>query len=218
MCLLFSLILSLFRLRPLKPQLDGLSNEELMARYQAGDERAFQALIKQIERPLMIHICRLTPSSELATDLLQETLIRIARSAHRYQPTAKVLTWANTIAKNICIDAYRKQKDKYTLSMDQDLSSDRDDTFNLHKILSDERPEANPASHAEGAHFMEELRTALNKINPDQREVFLLRELQGYRFHEIAEIVGESESTVKSRMRYAVQSLQRLMSAQGGES
>lgn len=188
-----------------------------MARFQAGDERAFQALIKRIERPLMIHICRLTPSAELAADLLQETLIRVARSAHRYQPSAKVLTWASTIARNICIDAYRKQKNKQTVSMDQDRSGDRDDSFNLHKVLADDSPDRDPASSAERAHFMDLLREALDQINPDQREVFLLRELQGYRFHEIASIVGESESTVKSRMRYAVQSLQRLMGATRGE-
>ena len=217
MCLLYSLILSLFRLRPLKPSLEGLSNEELMARYQQGDERAFHALLERIERPLMIHISRLTPSPELAQDLLQDTLIRVARSAHRYEPTAKVLTWANTIARNICIDAYRKQKGKQTVSIDQDRSADRDDSFNLHKVLADERPEGDPESSAVRAHFMDELQSALDKINPDQREVFLLRELQGYRFHEIAGIVGESESTVKSRMRYAVQSLQRLMGAQRGE-
>ena len=217
MCLLYSIILSLFRLRALKPTYDGLSNEELMARYQAGDERAFQALVKQIERPLMIHINRLTPSPELAADLLQDTLIRVARSAHRYQPSAKVLTWANTIARNLCIDAYRKQKGKQTVSIDQDRSADRDDSFNLHKVLSDDSPDHDPASRAERAHFMDQLREALDRINPDQREVFLLRELQGYRFHEIASIVGESESTVKSRMRYAVQSLQRLMGAPRGE-
>jgi len=75
MCLLYSLILSLFRLRPLKPSLEGLSNEELMARYQQGDERAFHALLERIERPLMIHISRLAPSPELAQDLLQEALV-----------------------------------------------------------------------------------------------------------------------------------------------
>lgn len=218
MCLLYSLILSLFKFRSLKSSLEGLSNEELMALYQRGNERAFQVLLERIERPLMIHISRLTPSTELAQDLLQDTLIRVARSADRYQPTAKVLTWANTIARNICIDAYRKQKGKQTISMDQDRSADRDDSFNLHKVIADHRPDRDPESSAERAHFMDQLRAALEQINPDQREVFLLRELQGYRFHEIASIVGESESTVKSRMRYAVQALQRLMGAQRGES
>jgi len=218
MYLLYSLILSLFRLRSLSASLKGLSEEELMARFQAGDERAFQVLVERIERPLMIHISRLSPQPELAPDLLQETLIKIARNAHRYQPTAKVLTWSYTIARNVCIDAYRKTKGKYTVSMDQDKSQERDGSFNLHKVLADDSPGHDPASSAERSNFMSQLRDSLDQINPDQREVFLLRELQGYRFHEIASIVGESESTVKSRMRYALQSLQRLMASQRGES
>jgi RNA polymerase sigma-70 factor (ECF subfamily) len=60
--------------------------------------------------------------------------------------------------------------------------------------------------------FLARLEQALNEINPDQREIFLLRNIHGLKFNEIAETLSLSENTVKSRMRYALDSLKRQLS------
>ena len=103
------------------------------------------------------------------------------------------------------------------MSMDQDMSPEGDH-FTLHHLLADERHEHQPEEQAAERELLEAVREALEHINPDQREVFLMREVQGYKFHEIATIMGETESTIKSRMRYAVQSLQRRLSHHGGDA
>jgi RNA polymerase sigma-70 factor (ECF subfamily) len=217
MYLLYALILALFRLPSRGVSLDTLSDEELMARFQGGDERAFERLVARLERPVAAHIARLTSHPDNIPDLLQETLMRVARNAHHYQPSARVLTWTFAIAKNLCIDAYRKERGHKMVSMDQDKSPEGDH-FTLHHLLADDRHEHQPEAQTEERELLEAVREALEHINPDQREVFLMREVHGYKFHEIATIIGETESTIKSRMRYAVQSLQRRLSSYGGDS
>jgi RNA polymerase sigma-70 factor, ECF subfamily len=209
MYLLYTLLMALLKGNPFKkPTLTALSDEDLMLRFQRGDERAFEALMRRLERPLSIYITRLSPEQSLTQDLLQETFLRVARNADRYTPTAKVSSWVYTIARNLCIDAYRKRRGQRLVSLDQEMSAEGDG-FTLHHVIADDDLEAQPDVHTEQGLFFEALTAALEKLNPDQREVFMLREVQGFKFQEIAELMGETESTIKSRMRYALQGLQR---------
>ena len=213
---LYALILALFRSRRASVSaLEAETSEVLMQRFQRGDERAFEVLMRRLEGPLFGYILRLVPREDVAQDLLQDTFLRVIRSAQSYQPTAKVSTWIYTIARNLCLDRYRRQRGRREESMDADLFGEEGLSF--HNILHDSEQQ-DPSEEAEADRFLGRLGAALERLNPDQRDVFVLREVQGYKFHEIAGIVGESENTVKSRMRYALQTLQRLLASERGEA
>ena len=202
--MLYTLIFTLFKKkrRRQSQDLSAESNERLMARYQGGDETAFQLLLTRLERPLFFFILRLISREEVARELVQETFLRVIKHAHRYQPTAMVTTWTYTIAKNLCIDTLRKQRMR-EISLDQPLKEGED--FTLMSLIQGQSEDGLERAHA---HQIEErIQSALQEMNSEQREVFLLREIQGYKFHEIATITGQSENTIKSRMRYALKAL-----------
>jgi RNA polymerase sigma-70 factor (ECF subfamily) len=212
--MLYALILAIFRSRRVSVSaLEAETSEVLMQRFQRGDERAFEVLMRRLEGPLLRYVLRLVPREDVAQDILQDTFLRVIRNAQTYQPTAKVSTWIYTIARNLCLDRYRRQRVRREESLDAELFGE--EGLSLHNILHD--PEApDPSEQVAGERFMEKLAAALERLNPDQRDVFVLREVQGYKFTEIAELVGESENTVKSRMRYALQTLQRLLASEKG--
>jgi RNA polymerase sigma-70 factor, ECF subfamily len=209
-CMLYAFPFIIFkRNRHRKPIWSDCSNEELMHHYQQGQEEAFAHLIQRLERPLYFYILRLVPHQELARDLVQDTFLRVVKHAHRYETKALVSTWVYTIARNLCIDHLRKKRGK-EISLDQPLSGE--DDFNFHSILASQSHDGDGLQHSSQKQTMQRIEHALSQINHDQKEVFILRELKGYKFHEIAEILGESENTIKSRMRYALKSLQAHLS------
>jgi len=184
--------------------LDNLSNEELIIEFNSGRLEAFELLVSRFERPLFFYALRRMQNDEAARDVVQETLIKLTQHAHRYDPTSPLSAWLYTIARNKCIDYLRKRRYR-EVSMDQSLNSD--DEVNLHNFLHDDGPQS--SERAEAKEIAERIDEALQEINPDQREIFLLREVHGLKFIEIAELLSISENTVKSRMRYALESLRK---------
>ena len=181
-----------------------LPDEELMAAYQKGDLRAFEVLLARHHKGIYNFLYRFLGQSENVDEAFQEVFERVIRSTNAYVPTARFTTWLYTIARNYCIDLARKGRFRKTFSLDD--SPGEDDSFSLGDRVSDKRP--GPDQMASASNLEEKLTEALSQINPDQREVFLLREKQGLPFEEIAAVVGVSVNTVKSRMRYALTALQ----------
>jgi RNA polymerase sigma-70 factor (ECF subfamily) len=83
----------------------------------------------------------------------------------------------------------------------------------LHDVLASEEPA--PDSQSSDREIGKVLEEALSRINEDQKEVFLMREKVGLKFEEIAEVVGVSVNTVKSRMRYALENLKKSLEKSG---
>jgi RNA polymerase sigma-70 factor (ECF subfamily) len=127
------------------------------------------------------------------------------KNANRYKRTAKFTTWLYTIARNLCIDESRRRKHRSHLSLDATRGDDEGGATFKDRV-TDHRAESGAARH-ERARFMEALQVGVDTLPDEQREVFLLRHIEGLKFVEIAEIVGVSENTIKSRMRYALATL-----------
>jgi RNA polymerase sigma-70 factor (ECF subfamily) len=187
-----------------------LSNEALMTAYQRGDVTAFAELVARHEKPLWSFLRRLVRDESAAEDLLQEIFMRVVRGAATWQPNAKFSTWLYTIGRNLCIDHGRKLQHRRTLSLDGHAGGDEDAAPRLHEQLSGaDRGAERSALNRELAARLDR---AIAALPEPQREVFVMREVLDLPFAEIAEAVGASEATVKSRMRYA---LQRLRSELG---
>lgn len=190
--------------------LDDLSDEQLFARYQRGDTKAYEALLGRHYQPVFNFLLRYTGDRSVAEDLLQDVFMRVIRGAKEYQQRAKFTTWLYTIARNITIDAARKQKFRRHLSLDQSLTSDEDGA-KLMDTVRDERPDGMGDRRLGDTQFTRALEDALGRMNEDQRAVFVLREFQSLSFAEIAEVVKAPENTVKSRMRYALEFLRTAL-------
>ncbi len=184
---------------------EDLSDEDLMKRYLAGDASAFQTLLSRHGQKIYNFILRTMGDPQVAEDLLQEVMLRVVRSAATFQGQSKFTTWLYTIARNMCIDARRRGKFRKTVPLDAPLSRDDDGGATLLDRVADTRPgqDVQTRDHR----FRVALEDALTRLPDEQREVFVMREVDGLKFREIADIVGIPENTVKSRMRYALEAL-----------
>lgn len=179
------------------------TDEQLMLRYQSGDARAFDELLARYQKPLFQFIYRSVGVVAVAEDVLQDTFMRVIRNNSTYQQQAKFSTWIYTIARNLCVDHARRGKHRNHASLDAPMGGDDASTL-LDRQASHE---ADQAAQLGDAQFNAALQKLLGQLPEEQREVFVLREIQDLSFKEIAEIAGISENTAKSRMRYALEKL-----------
>jgi RNA polymerase sigma-70 factor (ECF subfamily) len=186
-----------------------IPDEALMQDYAKGNVRAFEELLVRHRQPLFGYLCRMLGNRELAEDTLQEVFIRLINSRGRYKKSAKFSTWLYKIAHNLCIDVFRRESFRKTESLSQPAVSVNGEEMSLHDTI----PSANPGPHEAFARqqFSEILKGCISRLSPEQREVFVLRQYQNLSFQEIADATRTTESTVKSRMRYALNNLRAML-------
>ncbi|QSQ14715.1 RNA polymerase sigma factor [Myxococcus landrumensis] len=190
------------------------SDERLMLAFQAGDARAFEALVRRHRTPVFNFILRFVGQRARAEDVLQETWLKVVRSAGEYQAKARFTTWVYTIARNLCVDSARKESYRQAASLESPVKGENGEEG---RALADALPDsgASPERGAFNARLRPLLERALAALPEEQREVFILREYSGIPFKDIAEVTGVSENTVKSRMRYALDGLRRRLAELG---
>ena len=179
------------------------SDERLMLRFQKGEVRAFEELVRRHRAPVFSFLLRLTGDRGRAEDLCQETFLRVVRAADGWEPRALFRTWLYAVARNQAQDEARRKAFRRT-----DPEADPAGTA----AASDD---PGPEEAAAGALLRPKLEAALASLPAEQREVFLLREHAGLRFPEIADVTGVPENTVKSRMRYALEALRERLLEMG---
>ena len=195
------------------------SDEQLLAAYRGGDVRAFERLLARYEKPIWSFLRRFVRDAEAAEDLLQEVFLRVVRDAQEsgaaWKGDAKFSTWLYTIARNLCIDRARRAAVRGgSPSIDGTPHGDGDaETATLHERIAAPGPSTDAV--VAGREAAARIDRAVAALPDDQREVFLMREVMELPFAEIASLVGVSEPTVKSRMRYALEKLRAALADLG---
>ena len=190
------------------------SDEQLMLSFKHGDARAFEALVRRHRGPVFNFILRYTGQRARAEDVLQETWLKVVRSAEGYEPKARFTTWVYTIARNLCVDSARKESYRQAESLDAPAYVGKDGDGPVRgEVVPDGG--VSPERGAYNARVRPLIEKALSALPDEQREVFLLREYSGIAFKDIAEVTSTSENTVKSRMRYALEALRRRLTELG---
>ncbi len=133
--------------------------------------------------------------------------MKVIERCDKFRGEAKFSTWLYSIARNLSIDHQRKMKFRGHASLD--ATQPRSDQPMVARVSN---PGPSTEQLAIGARTRERIASAVEGLPEEQREVFLLRQLQGLAFKEIAEVVGVPANTVKSRMRYALERLQHILS------
>jgi len=133
-----------------------------------------------------------------AEDILQDVFYQLTTSYSVTEPIEKMTAWLFTVARNKIIDWYRKRRPDSLPAAEDDPNA----PLNLEEILFD--PRQNPDRVYARSLVWTELSEALDELPEGQREVFVMHELEGRSFKEIAEITGEPLNTLLSRKRYAV--------------
>ena len=137
-----------------------------------------------------------------AEDILADVFYQMVASYSVTEPIEKMTSWLLTVARNKIIDWYRKRKPESFRQREDDSTRTQNLPLNLEDILFD--PGQNPDVLYERSMLWTELADALDDLPDEQRDVFVMHELEGKSFKEIAEITGEPMNTLLSRKRYAV--------------
>ena len=177
------------------------TDEQLIAALQAGHTDSLGTLVARWEGPLHRFVFRMLPRQDDARDICQETFLRILKKAHRFNEGSRFSTWMYQIALNLCRDQLRHRKRWGLL-------------FAVQHEVNDATPARQPTAgtpdpeaSTEQREVSQAIARALDRIPPQQREVLVLKEYEGLKFKQIAEILSCPESTVKSRMYYGLTGL-----------
>jgi len=168
---------------------------ELVKAAQAGDRDALITLLREIEAHVYRTAYYILGSEQDAMDASQEALIRIYTKIGSYEEKALFKTWVQRIVTNICIDKFRKMKP--TVSIDE------------HEMVF--AASHNVEEEIVTGYLAKDIREAIDKLPAHHRSVVVLRYLQDFSYHEIAESLNLPLNTVKSYLFRARQQLQTLL-------
>jgi RNA polymerase sigma-70 factor (ECF subfamily) len=180
---------------------------ELIAGVRAGHPGAFAALVGAYQAGVYNLCYRMLGDAREAEDAAQETFLRVYSQFHRYDSTRPFKTWLFAIASHYCVDRLRKRRVKW-LSLDDEL-------FAEGEMWRSTMPD--PEEVALGHERRDEVTALLALLAPHDRSVIVLRYWSGLSYAEIADVLGATVSSVKSRLHRARVALGRRMTAEVGQ-
>ncbi len=186
-----------------------MTDEQLITRFIGGDVNAFNTLVWRWQKPIYNFIFRYLGKSEDSKDLTQRVFIKVHKNLKNLKDARKFTSWLYQIALNLCRD---QAKSKYATSVHSldalqesknfDVSSETEESgFSL----------VDPEVTLERSELRALLEQALDMIPEEQKTVVIMKEFQGLKFIEIADILKLPVNTVKSRMYYGLNALKKVM-------
>ena len=156
--------------------------------------------IKRERGRLLNFIRKSIPDEDEAEDVLQDVFYQFTEAYYLMKPIERASSWLFTVARNKITDRFRKKKPVSFAKMDKEKEDDK--AISFEHTLRDNTP--GPEQLFANKIILEELEEALEELPEEQKEAFVLHELEGRSFEEIAQLTGEKVNTLISRKRYAV--------------
>ncbi len=185
--------------RERKLRLRELSDPDVVQASLDGDDRAFDELVRRYDQRLLNFVYRTIGDRERSEDLIQETFVRVYRHLHRFDQSKKFSTWIYTISSNLAKNELRnRSRNPLVLfqTIKKNWSAD-------HRPLEWEDPKYKPDDLYRKRYLRARVEEAVEQLPKHHRMVFVLRELEGKTYEEIAEITECNLGTVKSRLNRA---------------
>lgn len=179
------------------------SDKELLIDFVQGDSKALEILIKRHERRVFTYILLMVRNSHLAEDLMQDTFVKAIKSVKcgNYSEINRFQPWLIRIAHNLVIDYFRRNKHYREIS---------NDDYEMDIFNSPRFSEQNVEEQLVFDQLMGQVRSMIDRLPEEQREVVMLRYYGELSFKEIAESTNVSINTALGRMRYALINLRKL--------
>ena len=189
------------------PPGDAPAEATLVEAARRGDLRAYDELVRRCHERVYATIYHMTSNHEDANDLVQETFIKAFRSLKSFRGGSSFYTWVYRIAVNNTLNHLKQNKNRYHLSLN-DLDAGVEHDPDLVALISHDTPHRD----AQLAELQKKLNEALMKLSDEHRLAVILHDVQGLPHDEIAKIMECNAGTVRSRLFYARQQLQGLLS------
>lgn len=185
-------------------ELQKLSDLELIEGYVKGKASCMEVLISRHRKKVFTYIILIVKDQHIADDIFQDTFIKVIKSLKqgRYNDEGRFVSWVMRIAHNLIIDHFRKEKNQKTYSND----GNELDIFN--NVSYADKPVEESIINEQ---IECDIRSLVEWLPEEQREVVMLRHFAGLSFKEIAEQTNVSINTALGRMRYALMNLRKII-------
>ena len=191
-----------------------LADVEAVARARAGDHEAFRVLVERYQTRVFRLALRILRDEELARDAVQETFVKVYGALRKFEGRSGFYTWLYRLAYNQCLDMRRRDRFGSRVSLIEERA--------LEQAANEEIPAAplqaqlaGPGLEYERSELRQLLSDAIATLPEDARNTFVLRDVDGLSYAEIAEVLGIPKGTVMSRLHYARRKLQESLKAAG---
>lgn len=181
---------------------------EFVARLQAGDSGAFEALVRRESAPLLRVARRFLHSEEDARDALQDAFIAAYKSIGRFASNSRLSTWLHRILINACLMRLRAQKRRPEEDIDAYLPRFAEDGHQAEPSQPWTEP---PDDLLQREELRGLVRSAIDRLPEQYRIVLLLRDIEEMTTEEVAEALGITPNAVKIRLHRARQALRTLL-------
>jgi RNA polymerase sigma-70 factor (ECF subfamily) len=173
-----------------------LTDEDLLAAAQRGDRGALEALISRYQSTVYRFGVRMCGDLDDASDVVQETSLAMARSIQDFRGDSSLSTWLYTIARRFCIRKRRRGR----FAPEREESLETLDHERLNRLRASTR---SPEDEVAGRELGAALNDAIASLDPSQREVLVLRDMEGLPASEVGKVLGLNVGAVKSRLHRA---------------
>jgi RNA polymerase sigma-70 factor (ECF subfamily) len=186
------------------------SDAAVVERARAGDHEAFRILVERYQGRLFRLALRVLRDEEQARDAVQDALVKVYRSLDRFEGRSSFYTWVYRLVMNQCLDARRRDRSDRHVEFEDERSRELDPDGGV-----DPTPE--PAAELERRELRGQMQRAIAALPEDARRTFLLREVDGLSYAEIARSLRIPKGTVMSRLHYARRRLRAALLEAGVE-
>jgi len=174
-----------------------IPDAELVRRARDGDVEAFGELVECNQDQIYNALCHLVGSEHDAEDVAQEVFLKAYGAISGFRGDAKFSTWLYGIMLNTVRNVWRSQKRRNVIRLDERFD---DDDQPRHELEADQET---PAEVAVRDERVAAVRTAIAELDEELREILVLRDIRGFRYEELADVLGVPRGTVKSRLHRA---------------
>jgi len=188
-----------------KTNSDFSDERRLVSGLKKGQEEAFRFLIRRYQSKLFSIAYGITLDKEESLDILQDVFLKVYQKIHTFREEARLSTWLHRMTINLCLNWQRRWKRRFRWHH-QPL--ERDDAADYPELgTHDDHPE----TLYERKEFEEALWEGLNALTEEARVVFVLKEVEGLSYDDIAKILKIKRGTVSSRLFYARKALRKSL-------
>jgi RNA polymerase sigma factor (sigma-70 family) len=192
---------------PMPAPLAELDDHALVRQALDGQLEAYDELVRRYQQRVYTTVYNMTANHEDANDLVQDAFIRGYQALASFKGDSSFYTWVYRIAINKTLNFLKSRKNKTAMSLnDLDLNAENDP--DLVALISEKTPRRDAALNE----LQEKLNEALQKLSEPHRMVVVLHDVQGVSHEDIARLMDCNIGTVRSRLFYARQQLQSLLS------
>ena len=188
-----------------RDELSALPDNELMARLKTATQgelmRGFEIIVGRHKNAIVSFLFRFTGDFRTAEDLAQEAFLRVFKKIQDYNSTAKFSTWLYTIASNLAKDEFKRRSRHPARSLD--WKSAGDTTRDMPQAKAADTTSSVPGARLEKDEVRLNVNKALDLLDAHDREILVLKDVQGLSYDEISEILTLPMGTVKSRISRA---------------